>query len=97
MDKPKLSKTARAKLRRSRVVKHHVTYAYNGLTHNQEEIIVPIFNMEHHICTEMQRRGQYVSKGFIDWLKYWIWERETTGKFTDLSQEKDDGLITNTD
>ena len=85
----KVTKKAKVEARRSKVVGHHIIYAYDGLTHVQSDIEVPIYNMEHYICTLMQRRGKYVSKGFLDWLKYYIWEKETTGAFNDLSQESE--------
>jgi hypothetical protein len=72
---------------REKVVGHHINYEYNGLTHKQEAVIVPIYHMEHWIVSQLQRRGKYVSKGFLQTLKHFVWLRETTGNFVDLQLE----------
>ncbi len=66
---------------------HHIVYAMNGVgDHKQIDIQVPIYTTEHHILTELQRRGKNVSRGFLQSLKYFIWERTTLGTFVDLQQ-----------
>ena len=64
---------ARKKTLRNKVLDHHVLYEYNGLTHKQDEITVPIYHNEHYIVTLLQRRGRYISKGFIRVLQFFIW------------------------
>lgn len=71
--------------KKSRCLEHHIVYAYNGVgNHKQEDIKVKIFPSEHYILTLMQRRGKIISKGFIDSLKYFIWEHETKEDYTCL-------------
>lgn len=72
-----------------KTVSHHVLYAHNGVgNHEQIDITVPIFSSEHHILTALQRRGKNVSKGFLNALKYFIWERETTEQYYNLGEKK---------
>lgn len=66
---------------RNKIVPHHIAYEYNGLTHKQEAIVVPIFNNEHWLISHLQKRGKYVSQGFLQSLKHFIWLRETTGNY----------------
>ena len=76
------------KILRDKIVGHHIVYAYNGTgNHKQTDVEVPIYYMEHHILTALQRRGSRISRGFIQTLKYFIWEAETTGKIMELKQE----------
>ncbi len=75
------------------VMLHHILYEYNGVgKHGQIELKVPILTTEHHILTELQRRGKNVSKGFLDALEYFIWYRKTTKQFQDLSAEDPDTI-----
>ena len=85
--KPNRGWIKRKQALRQKIVDHHITYTYNGNTHKQEEIVVPVYYMEHHIITQLQRRGKYISKGFIKTLKYFIWEHEECA--TDLSTSCD--------
>ena len=82
---------------RNKVVLHHVLYEYDGCSHKQKEVVVPILYIEHHFLTQLQRRGKYVSKGFLDSLKHFIWVRETTGEYiildTNLSEYTADTII----
>lgn len=84
--KKKLNKGLRKRKEtlRNKVVPHHIAYEYNGLTHKQEEIVVPIYNNEHWLVGHLQKRGKYVSEGFLQTLKHFIWLRETTGNFVRL-------------
>lgn len=67
------------------VMYHHVVYSYSGVgKHEQIDIKVPIYTTEHHILTELQRRGKNVSLGFLNALRFFIWERETTNNYQDL-------------
>ena len=67
---------------------HHILYAYSGVgKHEQIDIQVPIYTTEHHILTELQRRGKNVSRGFLQSLRYFIWERETARNYVDLSEK----------
>lgn len=77
---------ARKKTLRNKVVEHHVLYEYSGLTHKQEPITVYIFNNEHWLASQLQRRGKYVSKGFLQVLKQFILIREITGNFVDIGR-----------
>ncbi len=64
---------------------HHVVYSFNGVgNHQQIDIKVPIFTTEHHILTELQRRGGNVSRGFLQSLRYFLWEKETIGNYITL-------------
>lgn len=64
----------------SRSLVHHILYAYNGVgNHKQIDITVRIYPSEHYLLTLLQRRGSKVSKGFIDSLRYFIWEHTTKG------------------
>ena len=74
----------RKKTLRSKVVSHHLRYAYNGLTHKQDERTVTIYNNEHYITRLLQTRGQYVSKGFLFVLADFILDRLITGNYKDL-------------
>jgi hypothetical protein len=65
-------------------VEHHINYEYNGSTHKQEAVTVAIYNNEHWLIGHLQKRGKYVSKGFLQTLKYFIWLRETTGNYVTL-------------
>jgi len=78
---------ARKKTLRNKIVEHHINYEYNGLTHKQEPVTVKIYNNEHWLISHLQKRGKYVSKGFLQTLKYFVWLRETTTNFVDLSGE----------
>jgi len=70
-------------------VEHHVVYAFNGTgNHEQIDIVVPIFSTEHHLLTSLQRRGKVVSKGFLDCLRYFLWEHITTNNFIDIAKEE---------
>lgn len=82
----------RKKTLRNKIVEHHIIYEYNGLTHKQEEIKVNIYNNEHWLISHLQKRGRYVSRGFLQTLKHFIWLRETTGNFVDLSNQKTDTI-----
>lgn len=68
---------------RGKIVEHHILYEYDGCAHKQKEVKVPIFYIEHHIITQLQRRGKWVSKGFIKALKHFIWLYEDSA--VDLS------------
>lgn len=67
------------------VMIHHVIYAYSGTKHKQEGIVIPIYTTEHHLLTSLQRRGKNVSKGFLDALRYFIWEHEVSSNYADLT------------
>jgi hypothetical protein len=75
---------ARKKILRSKVVEHHILYQYDGLRHKQAPISVHIYNNEHYILSLLQKRGKWVSWGFLQSLKQFVWERETTRHFDDL-------------
>lgn len=66
-------------------VVHHIVYDYNGNSHKQEEVTVLVYYMEHDIIKRMQRRGKYISVGFLNHLKYFIWRCETLGVAIDLN------------
>ena len=74
---------ARKKTLRNKVVEHHIIYNFNHLAHKQKEIVVPVKYMEHWILTQLQRRGNTISRGFVNSLKYLIWMWETTGIIND--------------
>ena len=76
----------RFKLDPDKKVVHHICYDYNGSSHKQEEITKVVYYAEHHILTQLQRRGKRISKGFLDHLKYFIWKTEVTGFYEDLDE-----------
>jgi len=83
---------ARKKVLRNKVVSHHILYEYNGLTHKQEAIKVDVYSNEHWLISHLQKRGKYVSKGFLQTLKHFIWLRETTNAFVDLPRSQDNTI-----
>lgn len=78
------------KVLRNKVIEHHISYEYSGTTHKQEEIVVPVYYMEHHLLTQLQRRGKFVSKGFLRTLEHFIWKHKESA--TDLSLEVSDTI-----
>jgi len=59
-------------------VEHHIVYDFDGCTHKQKPITVYVYPIEHYLCTQLQRRGKYVSKGFLRSLEYFIWKHKRT-------------------
>ena len=71
---------------RYKTVQHHVLYNYDGISHKQVEITVPIYYTEHYICKLLQTRGSKISKGFIKVLEYFIWLNRERAVDLSLSQ-----------
>jgi len=59
-----------AKKNRKKPLNHHIVYDER----KGQEVVVPIYPIEHYICMLLQRRGSLVSKGFIKHLEYFIWK-----------------------
>lgn len=83
---------ARKNTLRKKVLNHHILYQYDGLTHKQKAIEVPLYHNEHYIVKLLQTRGKWVSRGFLQSLKYFIWERETTNNFVDLPRSQENTI-----
>lgn len=77
---------SRRKFRKPKVLNHHIVYGYDGCTHKQLDIEVPIYDTEHYILTLLQRRGKYISKGFIRALGFFIWQHGEDAKELHLKQ-----------
>lgn len=71
-------------------VRHHITYDYDGVRHKQTGIVVPIFPAEHFLCTQLQRRGSLISKGFLKHLEFFIWRHKDSCQDLTSKMEKDD-------
>jgi len=86
---------SRFKLDPDKKVVHHIVYDYNGNSHKQKEITKLVYYAEHDIITRMQRRGKYISQGFIDHLKYFIWRCECLGLAINLDEldQKKRGIV----
>lgn len=76
----------RKEILRKKIVSHHLRYAYNGLTHKQDERTLLIFHTEHYITRLLQTRGKYVSKGFLFVLADFILDRLITNNYTNLQE-----------
>lgn len=66
------------KKRKQKPVCHHIMYDYSGCSHTQKQVTVFVYPIEHHLCTQLQRRGKYVSKGFIKHLEHFVWKHKDT-------------------
>lgn len=61
-----------AKTNRKKPLNHHIVYNER----EGQEVVVPIYPIEHYICMLLQRRGSLISKGFIKHLRFFIWKHE---------------------
>lgn len=73
---------------RKKIVEHHIRYQYDGISHKQEERILPIYHNEHYITKLLQTRGQWVSKGFLFVLVDFVLDRLMTGNYKELQNDK---------
>ena len=77
-------------IQRKKIVTHHILYELGGLTHKQEAVTVNLFGTEHYLATLLQRRGRYVSQGFLKLLEHFIWLHKDNAE--DLSVKYDDTI-----
>lgn len=66
---------------RTKPLTHHIIYN----EYKDQEVTAPLYPGEHWLCTQLQRRGSLISKGFLKHLRFFIWKHEDSAH--DLSEK----------